>query len=275
VDAAQAKWWTARVQNDELGASAGVGRFAGRVAIVTGASRGIGLGIAQRLVVEGARVCLTARNPEPLAEAVAALGGPEHAIFVAGRADDVAHQVAAVAATVEAFGGLDVLVNNTGINPVAGPVTSTEPAAIAKIFAVNYTAAAGWVERARLGGLGARAGAAVVNVASVAGLRPSPPIGVYGASKAALIHLTFELAIELAPRIRVNAVAPAVVKTRFATLLYEGREAEVAATYPLGRLGVPADIAGPVAFLASDDAGWMTGQTLTVDGGLLNAGSLA
>ncbi len=253
----------------------GQGRFAGRVAIVTGASRGIGLGIAQRLVAEGARVCLTARNPEPLEEAVAALGGPGLAIFVAGKADDVAHQEAAVAATVAAFGGLDVLVNNTGINPVAGPVAGTDPAAVAKVFAVNYTAAAGWVERARLGGLGARPGAAVVNVASVAGLRPSPPIGVYGASKAALIHLTFELAIELAPRIRVNAVAPAVVKTKFATLLYEGREAEVAARYPLGRLGVPADVAGPVAFLASDDAAWVTGQTLTVDGGLLNAGSFA
>jgi NAD(P)-dependent dehydrogenase (short-subunit alcohol dehydrogenase family) len=256
------------------GAGAG-GRFAGRVAIVTGASRGIGLGVAQRLVAEGARVCITARKPDALAEAVEALGGPERAIFVAGRADDIEHQEAAVAATVEAFGGLDVLVNNTGINPVAGPVTSTDPAAVAKVFAVNYTAAAGWVERARLAGLGSRPGAAVVNVASVAGLRPSPPIGVYGASKAALIHLTAELAVELAPRIRVNAVAPAVVKTKFATLLYEGREAEVSAAYPLQRLGVPEDIAGPVAFLASDDASWVTGQTLTIDGGLLLTGNVA
>lgn len=251
------------------------GRFEGRVAVVTGASRGIGLGIAQRLVAEGARVVITARNAEPLAEAVQTLGGTGHAIFVAGRADDVAHQEETVAAAVAAFGGLDVLVNNTGINPVAGPVASTDPAAIAKTFAVNFTAAAGWVERARLAGLGSRPGAAVVNIASVAGLRPSPPIGVYGASKAALIHLTAELAIELAPRIRVNAVAPAVVKTKFATLLYEGREEEVSKAYPLLRLGVPEDIAGPVAFLASDDAAWVTGQTLTIDGGLLLAGSVA
>ncbi len=251
------------------------GRFAGRVAVVTGASRGIGLGVAQRLVAEGAKVCITARSPEPLAEAAEALGGKKHAIFVVGRADDVAHQEEAVAAAVDAFGGLDVLVNNTGINPVAGPVGGTDPAAIAKTFAVNYTAAAGWVERARLAGLGDRPGAAVVNIASVAGLRPSPPIGVYGASKAALIHLTAELAVELAPRIRVNAVAPAVVKTKFATLLYEGREQEVAAAYPLRRLGLPEDVAGPVAFLASDDAAWVTGQTLTVDGGLLIAGSVA
>lgn len=250
-------------------------RFAGRVAVVTGASRGIGLGIAQRLVAEGARVCVTARTPEALAEAVELLGGPGHAIGVAGRADDVAHQAAAVAAAVETFGGLDVLVNNTGINPVAGPVGSIAPEAVAKTFAVNFTAAAGWVEQARLAGLGSRPGAAVVNIASVAGLRPSPPIGVYGASKAALIHLTAQLAVELAPRVRVNAVAPAVVKTKFAALLYEGREAEVAAGYPLQRLGVPADIAGPVAFLASDDAAWVTGQTLTVDGGLLLVGSFA
>ena len=251
------------------------GRFDGRVAVVTGASRGIGLGIAQRLVAEGAKVVVTARNAEPLAEAVAALGGDDVAAYVAGRADDVAHQEEVVALAVSRFGGLDVLVNNTGINPVAGPVAGTDPAAVAKTFAVNYTAAAGWVERALGAGLGRRPGAAVVNVASVAGLRPSPPIGVYGASKAALIHLTSELAIELAPKVRVNAVAPAVVKTKFATLLYEGREAEVAAGYPLQRLGVPDDIAGPVAFLASGDAAWVTGQTLTIDGGLLLAGSVA
>ncbi len=115
----------------------------------------------------------------------------------------------------------------------------------------------------------------MVNVASVAGLRPSPPIGVYGASKAALIHLTGQLAVELAPRIRVNGVAPAVVKTAFASLLYEGREEQVAAGYPLGRLGVPDDVASAVAFLASDDAAWITGQTLVVDGGLLLVGGLA
>ncbi|MGZ4650909.1 MAG: SDR family oxidoreductase, partial [Kineosporiaceae bacterium] len=126
----------------------------------------------------------------------------------------------------------------------------------------------------RLAGLGERPGAAVVNIASVAGLRPSPPIGVYGASKAALIHATGELALELAPRIRVNAVAPAVIKTAFATMLYEGREAEVAAGYPLGRLGVPGDVASAVAFLASDDAGWITGHTIVIDGGLLLVGGI-
>ncbi len=247
-------------------------RFGGRVAIVTGSSRGIGLGIATRLAAEGARVCLTARKPEALAEAVAALGGPDRAIFVAGRADDPEHQGAAVAATVAAFGRIDVLVNNAGINPVAGPVASVDQAALLKTFGVNVGAALAWTGEACAAGLGAHPGAAVVNVASVAGLRPSPPIGIYGASKAALIHVTAELALELAPRIRVNAVAPAVVKTVFAAALYEGREEKVSADYPLGRLGAPQDVAAAVAFLASDEASWVTGQTLTIDGGLLLRG---
>jgi len=224
-------------------------------------------------VAEGGRVCLTARKPEALAEAVTALGGPDHAIFVAGRADDAEHRAAAVAATVAAFGRVDVLVNNTGINPVAGPVASVDQGALLKTFGVNVGAALAWTQQACEAGLGSHPGAAVVNIASVAGLRPSPPIGIYGASKAALIHVTAELALELAPRIRVNAVAPAVVKTVFATALYEGREAEVSADYPLGRLGAPEDIASAVAFLASDEAAWITGQTLTIDGGLLLKGA--
>ncbi len=95
---------------------------------------------------------------------------------------------------------------------------------------------------------------------------------MYGASKAMLIRLTESLAVELGPGVRVNAVAPAVVKTRFATKLYEGREDEVAATYPLGRLGVPEDVASAVAFLLSEEASWITGQTLVIDGGILLRG---
>jgi NAD(P)-dependent dehydrogenase (short-subunit alcohol dehydrogenase family) len=244
-----------------------------RVAIVTGASRGIGLGIAAELVRQGAKVCVTARSPEPLAAAVAELGGPEAAIAVPGKADDSDHQAETIARTIEAFGRLDMLVNNTGINPVYGPIIDTDPLAAAKIFAVNVLAPLAWIRRARDAWM-AEHGGSVVNVASVAGLRASPGIGMYGVSKAALIRLTTELAVELGPRIRVNAVAPAVVKTRFATALYEGREDQVSAAYPLKRLGVPEDIAGAVAFLLSDQASWITGQTLVLDGGVTLGGGL-
>jgi NAD(P)-dependent dehydrogenase (short-subunit alcohol dehydrogenase family) len=244
-----------------------------RVAIVTGASRGIGLGIAAELVRRGARVCVTARRPESLAEAVFELGGPDVAIGVPGKADDAGHQAEAVARTIEAFGSLDMLVNNTGINPVYGPVIDTDPAAAAKILAVNVLAPLAWTRLARDAWMGEHGGS-VVNIASVAALRASPGIGLYGVSKAALVRLTMELAAELGPGIRVNAVAPAVVKTKFATALYEGREEEVASAYPMKRLGVPEDIAGVVAFLLSDQASWVTGQTVVLDGGVTLTGGL-
>ena len=244
-----------------------------RVAIVTGASRGIGLGIAAELVRRGAKVCVTARRPEALAEAVAELGGADVAIGVPGKADDADHQAEAVARTIEAFGQLDMLVNNAGINPVYGPVIDIDPAAAAKILGVNVLAPLAWTRRARDAWMGEHGGA-VVNVASVAGLRASPGIGMYGVSKAALIRLTMELAAELGPRIRVNAVAPAVVKTKFATALFEGREEQVSAAYPMKRLGLPEDIAGVVAFLLSDQASWVTGQTVVLDGGVTLTGGV-
>ncbi|TCI96971.1 SDR family oxidoreductase [Aeromicrobium sp. IC_218] len=249
------------------------GRFSGQVAIVTGASRGIGLGIAQRLVDEGAQVCITARKEAALAEAADVLGDGR-AIYVAGSADDPAHQDEAIAATLERFGRLDLLVNNTGINPVYGRAIEVDLAAVEKIFRVNVVSALSWAQKAYAASL-AEHGGAIVNVASIAGLKPAPNIGMYGASKSALIHLTEELAVELGPSVRVNAVAPAVVKTKFANALYEGREAEVAAEYPLKRLGEPEDIAAVVAFLLSQDAAWVTGQTIVVDGGLtLTGGSV-
>ena len=245
----------------------------GRVALVTGASRGIGLGIAERLVSEGARVCLTARRPEALAEAVELLGGPEHAIAVAGKADDPAHREEAVVRTVEVFGSLDLLVNNAGINPVYGPLVDLDLDAARKIVEVNALGALAWVQAAHRAWM-AEHGGAVVNVSSVSGVKPAPGIAMYGASKAMLISITESLAVELGPTVRVNAVAPAVVKTRFASALYEGREDEVAAAYPLQRLGVPDDVGSVVAFLLSEDAGWLTGQTLVVDGGVTLTGGV-
>jgi NAD(P)-dependent dehydrogenase (short-subunit alcohol dehydrogenase family) len=222
-----------------------VGRFDGKIALVTGASRGIGLAIAQRLVADGARVVITARGQEALDAAVAELGGPSVAIGIAGKADNAEHRAEVFARISSEFGGLDFLVNNAGINPAYGKLADVGEDAVRKIFEVNV-----------LGSL-----------ASIAGVTAAPGIAVYGVSKAALINLTAQLAFELAPGIRVNAVAPAVIKTDFAKALYEGREEKVAAAYPLKRLGLATDVAGPVCFLLSEDAAWITGQTMVIDGG--------
>ncbi|MFC5817558.1 SDR family oxidoreductase [Nonomuraea harbinensis] len=245
-------------------------RFAGKVAVVTGASRGIGLAIARRIVTEGGRVCVTGRREAGLAEAVALLGGPGHAFHSAGASDDEDHQAQTVRKVVDRFGRIDVLVNNTGVNPAYGPLFDAERSALRKIMEVNVIAALSW---ARLACRTASCGV-IVNVASAAGLRPADKIGFYGTSKAALMHLTRQLAAELAPDVRVNAVAPAVVRTRFAGALIDGKEQALAGTYPLGRLGEPEDVAAAVAFLASDDASWVTGQTLVVDGGLTLTGGI-
>lgn len=242
--------------------------FDGRVALVTGASRGIGLAIAQQLVSGGARVCLTARKPEGLAEAVDSLGGESRAMSVAGKADDPDHREQAVAAVVERFGRLDMLVNNVGINPSAGMLMDIDLAAARKTMEVNLLSTLGFTQ------LAYRAwqkdnGGAVLNVTSFAGLSTSPGIAFYGATKAGIINLTRQLALELAPSIRVNAVAPAIVRTRFAEALYHGYEEQAAAAYPLKRLGEPEDVSAAAAFLLSDEAAWITGQTLAIDGGLL------
>jgi 3-oxoacyl-[acyl-carrier protein] reductase len=242
-------------------------RFEGQVALVTGASRGIGLAVAQRLLDEGARVVITARKPDGLAAALAELDAGPNAVSVAGPADNPDHQEEAVGTAVREFGRLDVLVNNTGINPAYGPLTDIEESAARKIMDVNVLAALCWTRRALTAGLGTDRPGAVVNMASVAGIAPAPGIGYYGVSKSALIGLTVQLAAELAPRVRVNAIAPAVVKTRFAAALYEADEEAAAAAYPLARLGRPEDIGAAAAFLASSDASWITGQTLVVDGG--------
>jgi NAD(P)-dependent dehydrogenase (short-subunit alcohol dehydrogenase family) len=247
-----------------------------KVAVVTGASRGIGLGIARRLVADGARVVITAREPEALAEAVETLGGPAQALAIAGHADDAAHQEEVVAAALTTFGRLDFLVNNAGINPSYGPMLDTDIESARKILEVNVLSAFGWIQKAVRAGLGTpeAPGGAIVNVASVAGFRATGVLGWYAVSKAALIHLTTELGYQLGPDVRVNAVAPAVVKTEFALALYEGREEKVAARYPLKRLGAPEDIAGAVSFLLSGDSSWMTGQTLVLDGGVTLGGGL-
>ncbi|MER6736149.1 SDR family oxidoreductase [Streptomyces puniciscabiei] len=251
--------------------SAELPELSGKAALVTGASRGIGYGVAEALVARGDRVCITGRNEDALKEAVEKLGS-DRVIGVAGKAHDLAHQAEAVDRTMEAFGRLDFLVNNAGTNPVFGPIADLDLDVARKVFETNVISALGFAQKSWHAWQKDNGGA-IVNIASVAGLAPSPFIGAYGVSKAAMINLTQQLAHEFAPKVRVNAIAPAVVKTKFAQALYENREEEAAAAYPLGRLGVPSDIGGAAAFLTSTQSDWITGQTLVVDGGIfLNAG---
>lgn len=241
--------------------------FTGRVALVTGGSRGIGRAIAEDILSRGGRVVLTARNDEPLQGAVRDLDASGRAVAVAGNSDDPDHRAEAVSCAIEAFGRLDYLVNNAATNPQHGPLVEADLGAVGKIMSVNVVAPLGWIQEAWRAWM-AEHGGVVVNVASLGGLRPAPLIGAYNTSKAAVIQMTRQLGLELAPGVRVNAIAPAVVKTRFARALYEGREADVSSAYPLQRLGVPEDAAAAVRYLLSDEAGWVTGETLVLDGGM-------
>jgi 3-oxoacyl-[acyl-carrier protein] reductase len=247
-------------------------RVDGRAALVTGGTRGIGRAIAEAIAAAGGSVMVVARKPDELAETQAALeqmGAP--AATYQGSVGDAAVADASIAACIERFGRIDIVVNNAAINPSYGPLMDADLGAVTKIFDANisgplrFTRAAwhSWMKEH---------GGAVLNVVSLGGIRVGPFIGAYNVSKAALIHLTKQLAQELAPRVRVNAVAPALVKTDMARALWEPNEDAMARSHPLGRLGVPDDIATASLFLVSDAASWMTGETLLVDGGAAVSG---
>jgi NAD(P)-dependent dehydrogenase (short-subunit alcohol dehydrogenase family) len=241
-------------------------RLDGKVALVTGASKGIGLAIAREMADSGASVMISSRRAEALDAAAAEISG-EVATYVANAGDPDA-ALACVTATVERFGGLDILVNNAATNPYQGPLMGISLSAADKIVQVNQRGVLVWTQAAWTTVM-ADQGGVVLNIASVGGLHPRRGIGYYNVSKAAVVHLTRQMAAEMAPRVRVNGIAPGLVKTDFARALWEANEQSRVAATPLARLGLPEDVAQAAVFLASDAASWITGQTLVVDGGAL------
>ncbi len=249
-------------------------RLEGKTALVTGGSRGIGLAIARAFGDAGASVMLSSRRAEGLAEAKSSIdatlgGGGGPVAWHVANAGDPDQARACVAATVERFGGLDILVNNAATNPYYGPMMGIDTGRADKTVRVNQTGYLEWVQAAWHGAMEA-SGGVVLNLASIGGLSVEPGIGWYNVTKAAVIHLTSQLAGELGPAVRVNAIAPGLVKTQLARALWEPAEAAISRRLPLGRLGEPDDIAQAALFLCSDAASWITGQTLVVDGGALS-----
>lgn len=251
-------------------------RLDGKVALVTGASRGIGRAIAERFAAAGASVMLMSRKEDALRDAVASIVASDSVgaidparleVFPANAGDPDA-AAACVAATVDRLGGLDILVNNAATNPYMGPMIDIDLPRWDKTHQVNLRGAFVWIQEAHRQAMAERGGN-VINIASIGGLSVEPSIGHYNVTKAALIHLTASLAKELAPSVRVNAICPGLVKTDMARPLWEPAEEKLAATVPLRRLGEPSDIADAALFLAGGMSSWITGTTLVVDGGML------
>ena len=235
----------------------------GKTALVTGASRGIGKAIAAQLAASGANVMLNSRKQEALEAAAAEMTG-EVDVFAVNAGDDGAGE-AAVNATLERFGSLDILINNAATNPYYGPTMEVDEGRYDKTMQVNLKAPVFWSQAAWKLAFEEKPGV-ILNVASVGGLRAEGALGVYNLTKAAVIHLTRQLASELGPT-RVVGIAPGLVKTDFAAVLVENFGDQLAARLPTERLGEPEDIANLATFLVSDAASWITGETYVIDGG--------
>ncbi len=238
----------------------------GRTAIVTGASRGIGLAIAHSFHALGANVVLTSRKAAAAEAAAEAVG--VRAVGFEAHATSEERARACVDETLARFGSIDVLVNNAGTNPAFGPVIDQDYGRFAKTMEVNLWAPVMWTSLVVKAWMREHGGS-IINTSSVGGLAVGPDLGVYHVSKAALLHLTKQLAFELGPKVRVNAVAPGVVRTKLSEALWQEHEESVAQGTPLGRIGEPDDVSSAVAFLASDASSWITGTTMVIDGGQL------
>ena len=241
--------------------------FSGNVVVVTGGGRGVGRGITEAFLAAHADVVICGRT-EPPPDALPAVGD-RRAVFVTADVRDAEQAAAVVGDTVGRFGRLDVLVNNAGGSPAAAAAEAS-PRFVAQVVALNLLAPMYCAQAANAVMQGNDAGGAVINIASVSGLRPSPGTAAYGAAKAGLINLTRSLAIEWAPKVRVNCIVAGMIATEAADDHYGGPEglAAVAATVPLGRMGTPGDVAGACLFLASYQlASYVSGAALEVHGG--------
>ncbi len=235
----------------------------GKTAIVTGASRGIGKAIAKSFVDAGAQVMLTSRKIDALRAAANEMDG-ETDVFAAN-AGDIEQAQACVDATMKRFGKIDILVNNAATNPYYGDTLGIDSARFDKTFQVNLKGPLFWSQAAWNASMQNNPGV-ILNIASVGGLRAEHGLGVYNLTKAAVIHLTSQLACELG-KTRVVGIAPGLVKTQFASVLIENFGDKLVAALPTKRLGEPQDIANLALFLCSDLASWITGETYVIDGG--------
>ncbi len=243
-------------------------RLEGKVAIVTGASRGIGEAIARALAEEGARVVLASRKIDGLVPVAESIG--DHAFPIACHTGKPEQVTALVEGAVKQFGQVDILVNNAATNPYFGPMLNCEWAAWDKTFEVNVKGYFACAKAVAEHLLARKSPGSIINVASVLGQMAAPLQGAYGMTKAAVISMTQTLGAELGPSgIRVNAIAPGLIETRFAQALVANPTIKqmVVDRTTLKRIGQPSDIAGGAVFLASDDAAYVTGQTLVMDGG--------
>lgn len=241
----------------------------GRVAVITGGSRGIGLGIAQAYRAAGAHVVIAARKEQGLKDARASLlrsEGTGDVLDVVANAGEPDHAQRCVADTMLHFGRLDVLVNNAATNPYMGDLLELDLPRAEKTVRVNQYGMIAWSRSAWHAWMSEHGGT-IVNIASVGGMIVDPQIGYYNATKAAMLLMTRQLAYELGPKVRVNAIAPGVIKTELARAVWEAREPVLTAKLPLRRLGTVEDVAHAALFLASDASSWMTGQALVLDGG--------
>lgn len=240
-----------------------------KVALVTGGSRGIGLEIARALLAEQAKVIICARKQAGLDAAVAALGGGADLLAVPAHIAQEADVDKLFESVMQRFGRLDILINNVGMNLMTASVTDTEPSLWQKIVDTNLNGTFLACRRAAAI-MKPQGGGAIVNISSIAGRKASPGMGIYGIAKAGVEMLTKVLASELAPfGIRVNAVAPAMVRTDFSKPFWSNADihAQVCKGIPLGRIAEPGEVVHPTLFLASAGAGFITGQTVVVDGG--------